>query len=212
MSEQMLIASFYFLSIISFACCVKIGHVYVKNQNPLSLIMILSFIASGILGYFWPLALYINKEQYYLIVRIFLLFYIAGLAATVFYIIDIKQLVIIPLVITIIIAFQAFISIDGFLTNAKIYQYTLGMIPIIGFFYLAFKNRDGKSLGMAIHFILITMGGITLQRDVLSSAILYFVAGLIQALSIFGALDGMFKKKNKKKVSWIEKKLSEKVK
>lgn len=206
----MLTYSLYFFAFVSIANCFKIGSVYAKNRNRLSIIMILTFIVAAFLGMFSPFAA-TNHDKYYIGVSISVLFYVAGLCAIIFYILDIKQLAAIPLLVAILIFLQVFIGTDNYFRNSQIFDYTMGLVPIIGFFYLASKNKDGKSFGMAIHFILVIPAGILTEYNELTSAIFYFGSALMSGLSIFGAFEGIFKKE-KKKVSWIEKKLTEKVK
>ncbi len=136
-----------------------------------------------------------------------LLFYIAGLATIFFYIVDIRELTLVPLVVTLIVSLQSLIDIEVYHIMRSIILNVGGLIPIIGFFGLAIRNRDGKSLGFSVNLLLLTFAGILTPTNPFFAGALYISAAIVLLLGIFGSFDRVLIHE-KRAVTWIEKELT----
>ncbi len=87
----------------------------------------------------------------------------------------------------------AIIIPDVTLFVATIYLGIVGTIAIIFFYYLAWRNKSGRSLGFALGLTVIILVGMVTTTDITFS-LLILIGTIIFALGIFGILDKLIKK------------------
>lgn len=193
----------YFIFLIAcFICAVKISFVYKKNQNFVSVLLMLWFLLGifvnifGIINVLYPgiYEIHINLSLFYWIAMISMIF---------FYIVDLKQLLLIPITIALVINLQLFFDVDIFLLNIKIFEQGMSLVPIVGFIYLTIKKKDGKSFAFATGLILSAIAGIIFNLNTYISGTLSALVGIILILGIFGVFDAIFEYKRAEK-TWIE--------
>lgn len=186
--------SFVFQAITWTILTVKVLNSYRKNKNFVSVLIGIAFIMGIILSIFSPL----NIEQPEIYSRYFdvaIMFYTAGLGTIVFYVLDWKYLILAPFTITIIASLQYFIDYNAYDMNVTAFNFSMGWLPLVGFFYLAFKNKDGKSLSMGMQLIFIIYGGIMANTNYMLAAILTIISSIILLIGFSGGFDRVFKRK-----------------
>ena len=105
------------------------------------------------------------------------------------YMLDLRKPLLIPVAILIVTVIIFLISPEIYEVTHKILLYSLGFIPIVGFFYLTFKNKDVKSLSMVIHFIFLTAQGMVTLTNPLLGGIFILISAIVIALGILGVFD-----------------------
>ena len=206
MGDMILHLGFLIFALAMIVCIVKVFLVYKNNRNFASILMILAFAT----GFFLAMFSILQTVEPLLFRNFFLgalLFYNAALLTIVFYIIDLRELLLVPFSITVLIAVQSLVSYEVYETFRLYLTTSMGMITIIGFMYLALKNKDGKSLSFSIHLIIIVFAGILSPTMQTISAFLYILGSAIIVLGIFGVFDRvmLYKKQN---ITWIEQELT----
>jgi hypothetical protein len=194
MSVILLHFSYVFQAITWGILTIKVLSAYKENKNFVSILIGIAFIAGVVLSIFAPL----QMEQPEVFGNYFegaLVFYIAGLATIVFYILDWKYVVLAPFAIAAIASLQYFISPEAYDINTSLINYTMGFLPIFGFLYLASKNKDAKSFSMGLQIIFIVIGSILTDYSFMIAAILTFVSSGILLVGFFGGLDRFFRQK-----------------
>ena len=202
-SLNILIIAFLVFIIVEILCIIKISLVYKQNKNFVSILLILWFILGIILSLLTFYRLY--EPLYYTnYFWMSLVLYIATMSTILFYILDIRELFYVPIFIAAVVLLQIFVSMEAFDINQSMFVQIGGMVPLIGFFYLAKKNKDGKSFGMAFHFTFNFMNGIFINANILFlAAIFQYSADLFLGLGIYGIFDKLLLYEKGKK-AWIE--------
>ncbi len=206
MGEMMLHLGFLIFAFAMIVCSVKVLLVYKKNKNFASILMILAFAT----GFFLAMFSILQIVEPTLFRNFFLgalLFYNAALLTIVFYIIDLRELLVVPFSITVLIAVQSLVNYEVYDTFRLYLTSSMGLITIIGFMYLALKNKDGKSLSFSIHLIVIVFGGILSPTMQTVAAFLYILGSAIIVSGIFGLFDKVLLYK-KQEITWIEQELT----
>jgi flagellar biosynthesis protein FliQ len=136
-----------------------------------------------------------------------LLFWIAMISSIFFYIINLKELLLVPITITLLVTLQIVFNVDIFFANLRIFQQTLSFVPIIGFLYLTIKKKDGKSFSFTVSLILSAVAGIILNINSYVSGTLSAIVGIVLVLGIFGIFDSIFEYRRNES-TWIEQQMN----
>ncbi|MBD3227064.1 MAG: hypothetical protein GF329_02665 [Candidatus Lokiarchaeota archaeon] len=205
MSMAVIHLGYLFFLIACVICTIKIAFVYKENQNFVSILLMLWFIVGifvnlfGIINVLYPGAFEIG-------LNLSVLYWIIMISTILFYIINFKELLLVPITIAGVITLQFFFDVEIFLLNIRIFQQIISIIPIVGFIYLAIKKKDGKSLSFAIGLILSAVAGMVFNLNTYVSGTLSALVGIVLILGIFGVFDAIFEYKKEEK-TWIEQQL-----
>lgn len=140
-------------------------------------------------------------------VNLSLLFWIAMISTIFFYIVNLKELILVPITISLLVTLQIVFNMDVFLTNVRVFQQTMSFVPIIGFLYLTFKKKDGKSFAFAVSLILSAVAGMIFNFNTYISGTLSAIVGIVLVLGIFGIFDAIFEYRRNES-TWIEQQMN----
>jgi len=183
-------------------CSIKVGLVYRKNRNFVSILLIIFFCIGFCLAIFAILRISF-QDLYERPFSLTLFFYMVVLTTILFYIFDIREIILIPFTIAFMVTLLFFINLEAFDTIRHLFIQTMGLIPIIGFFYLGFQDNDGKSFGMGIHWVLLFISGIFTFVNPILSGIISICGSFFLLIGIFGIFDKILHYERRKKM-WIE--------
>ena len=145
MSLDFYIITCYFFAVIEIICAIKVATVYKEKRNFVSILMICWFAVGVGVGIFAVMTV-LNRPLYEGTFYLVLITFIMILIMILLYMLDLRKPLLIPVAILIVTVIIFLISPEIYEVTHRILLYSLGFIPIVGFFYLTFKNKDVKSL------------------------------------------------------------------
>ncbi|MHA1270539.1 MAG: hypothetical protein ACTSPY_12175 [Candidatus Helarchaeota archaeon] len=202
MSIAIMHLGYFMFSIVSIICAIKIGFTYRKNKNIASILLIVWFIIGFFIGIFGIFDV-VYPNVYKIMLETSLVYYITILITILLYILDFKLGLLIPMTIMGVNTVQYFLNLDYYILVIILYLQIMSFIPVIGFYYISFVKRDGKSFSFATSLVLLVISGMMFKYNTYITGSLTIISSIILLLGIFGMFDNIFELKKHKK-TWIE--------